>query len=551
MVRIGLLLLAIPVYASEIHVSEVMANPQGSEYENEFVELYNASPRVMQIKGWVFSDGKGIDTLVHVSGPERIPPGGFALILDPSYAIISGIYSGIIPEGTPLYSISTDATFGSAGLSNTGEEVLIWNPDSTISSGMAWSQTTENGFSWERVSQDVADDEARWEESRVVNGTPGYQNSVTRVAHDLGIGFLSAVSHPEANQIRVACKIHNWGSQSLASAQLRLRLLQHEDLLATNTLDIPLIETGDSLLLETSFSISRCGWLNIVAEIDSDADTVRSNNSGQLYQYRGCLESPLIVNEIMPLPATGEPEWVELYNRSNRTINLQFWSMSDDNTEKHRLTDSVRYLLSHEYVLLSKSDYIPGSPIESKILEVATFPSLNNQFDAVFIYDPNGNGQDSIRYDASSGLVPGRSYERLSAQGAGAENWRVCVHERGSTPGAVNSLDIAGMKSMMGVKLTPNPFTPNGDGREDIMLIQYELPVPQALMSISIFDLGGHLIAQPASLISAAHKGTVSWDGHATYGGIAITGLYICKLAVDDGEGFVREVFKKIYLVNE
>ena len=41
---------------------------------NEFVEIYNASTRVIQINGWTLSDGNGVDTISHLSGPIGIAP---------------------------------------------------------------------------------------------------------------------------------------------------------------------------------------------------------------------------------------------------------------------------------------------------------------------------------------------------------------------------------------------------------------------------------------------------------------------------------------------
>ena len=83
--KTGLVLLAICIQASDIRISEVMSNPQGSEYENEFIEIFNATDGVMQINGWILSDGNGEDSISHLSGPIGIQPAHYALIMDPGY----------------------------------------------------------------------------------------------------------------------------------------------------------------------------------------------------------------------------------------------------------------------------------------------------------------------------------------------------------------------------------------------------------------------------------------------------------------------------------
>ncbi|MCF7826417.1 MAG: lamin tail domain-containing protein, partial [Candidatus Marinimicrobia bacterium] len=209
--KIGLVLLAISLQASGIRISEVMSNPQGSEYENEFIELFNATEYVMQINGWILSDGSGVDTVSHLSGPVEIQPAHYALIVDPGYNFISGPYSEILNDSLPIYTISTDESFGSGGLSNAGESVILLSPDSTISSEMSWFSSTSNGFSWERVSVTSADSLAIWQQSLEINGTPGYRNSVAPPLINLSILGMVMESMVLDETVDVTLQIRNGG----------------------------------------------------------------------------------------------------------------------------------------------------------------------------------------------------------------------------------------------------------------------------------------------------------------------------------------------------
>lgn len=40
----------------------------------------------------------------------------------------------------------------------------------------------------------------------------------------------------------------------------------------------------------------------------------------------------IVINEIMYAPSTGEPEWVEIFNRTSNVINLKNWKLSDAST---------------------------------------------------------------------------------------------------------------------------------------------------------------------------------------------------------------------------
>lgn len=550
--RAVLVLLAISLYASEIRISEVMANPQGSEYENEYIELFNRSNNVIHINGWIMSDGTGIDTITFVSGPKGIQPLGYALILDPSYDLENGQYSGLIPEGIPVYSISTDATFGSGGLSNSGESAIIRSADTTTTTSMSWSESTDNGYSWERVDLNSPDSIAIWKQSLVENGTPGYENSVVLPSQDLSISQVMVEHDSLQNQLRVTISIKNQGSSHAVNADLIIDLKQHGENLHDIQRDLPMIRSGDSTQWVESIDISICGWMQIANQVFIQGDGVPENNTGRVGLYVNCQETPIILNEIMPTPFPGDEEWVEIHNRSDRIIDLLGWQFSDANPTRHLLADSSYYLIPGDYLLLAGSSQVNGMDWSAEILEIASFPTLNNDADECTLFQPDGSKADQVSYAGTTGLVEGRSLERVRVNnnGLATENWRICVDESGSTPGSRNSLYLENLNDRYLIELDPNPFLPS-DKEKGILNMYLELPVEQAIVSVSIYDLAGREIAVPIPMQVVAHRSHLSWDGTASYGGIADTGLYICRLIIDDMNGQVSEFYKKVYLVND
>jgi len=551
MIRLCLIMLTISLSASNIRISEVMANPQGSEYENEFVELYNYSEHVMYINGWVLSDGTGVDTLMHWSGPTGIPPFGYAVILDPSYNFASGPYHDIMPDSTPLYTISTDATLGSGGLSNSAESVIIRSPDTSMVSWMSWSRATDNGYSWERVSVDDVDSLAQWEQSLVENGTPGYRNSRALPIYNLKLEQLEVIPLAGSQAFDLKLIIRNTGSSVISQARLAVQVFEHDELLNNREETLPELSSGDSLVWSNPVQLNRCGWIHLVVEIHLPQDEFPEDNRIDLETYVTCLNSPLILNEIMPLPLTDAAEWVEIYNRSDQDVDLRGWQLSDDHLTGKPVTDSSLVLHSNAYVILSNQSRINGCPWDCVVLNVPGFPTLNNSGDVVILTDPLGIRMDDMFYDETSALAEGRSWERINSNKTGTDprNWGTCINAAGSTPGYRNSLHLTELSPELMLELEPNPFTPNGDGSKDVLTIYYELPFEQALMSVIIFDMAGRKIAEPVQVQAVAHRGQIIWDGTASYGGIAVTGLYICKLFIDDLQGHVREELRKIYLL--
>ena len=69
-----------------IIINEVMANPL-DEDTGEFIELFNAGDKPIDVLNWQFTDGDATDTIQPFRGSgAAIPANGYALILDSEYA---------------------------------------------------------------------------------------------------------------------------------------------------------------------------------------------------------------------------------------------------------------------------------------------------------------------------------------------------------------------------------------------------------------------------------------------------------------------------------
>ena len=86
------------------------------------------------------------------------------------------------------------------------------------------------------------------------------------------------------------------------------------------------------------------------------------------------------------------------------------------------------------------------------------------------------------------------------------------------------------------VSVSPNPFTPNGDGINDQASIQFSIfnaDVSRAV-NIQVFDLGGDVVrglSDRRGDISGRH--TISWDGREDSGRMVSPGIYLVRISVD------------------
>lgn len=120
------------------------------------------------------------------------------------------------------------------------------------------------------------------------------------------------------------------------------------------------------------------------------------------------------------------------------------------------------------------------------------------------------------------------------------------------TPGLENSLYFDELPQTDAIAFEANPFSPNGDGIDDELLIKYKLPYEQGIIKLQIFDMTGRNIATPYWNVHFPQEGLLKWDGKRSDGNRALIGIYIVKFtAKDPATGKVWEKVKTVVLAKQ
>jgi len=87
-------------------------------------------------------------------------------------------------------------------------------------------------------------------------------------------------------------------------------------------------------------------------------------------------------------------------------------------------------------------------------------------------------------------------------------------------------------------KIVPNPFTPNGDGINDVITFSFNvfLLLEQVQAELDIYDLSGQSVFQLQKQGSTAGNLEFQWDGRDKNGQLAPPGLYIYRLSIDSDQ---------------
>lgn len=156
----------------------------------------------------------------------------------------------------------------------------------------------------------------------------------------------------------------------------------------------------------------------------------------------------VVINEFMcdPSPFVGlaEAEFVELFNTSNNFIDLSDWKLGDASSFG---TINAHIIGPGEYALLVSTTDASLFAFYPNVVEVTSFPSLNNSGDDIILQDANEVVVDQLSYDLSwyqdeAKEDGGYSIEQINpfASCVNASNWKGSDNVLGGTPAAQNSV---------------------------------------------------------------------------------------------------------------
>ena len=493
---------------AQIVLSEIMFNPAGNERYDEFVELYNSGESPVDLLGWRLSDGTKFNTILPFEKSSRLLPGQFAIIFVPNYFQHSCSYDKEIPAEALIFTIDR-SQFGAYGLKNSeGEVVSIHSPDTTVVAAFQYTPDNEDGFSEEKIECDMGDEIGNWANSTRFNGTPGYENSVTPKNHDLALNaiFCRPVKPCNKDSIVLVLGIKNIGKQRAEKFKIIVKDSTAEGVcrLYENNVQLYLAPL-DSAQIICAITPLNPGDHSICASLVFEQDERLNNNHARINIKiaRTFPQHCVIINEIMYDTDEKYDEWIELFNTSEMSVDLQNWSIRDKR-KSVELTSDLFILKPGDYCVLANHDLPEFGPIPKLLCNL---PELNNSGDEVVLLDASGSLIDSVSYDQSFGGDRYVSLERIRHEGesADAANWKSCRVDTGCTPGFLNSVSPKDYDAAIQGVLHPTPAKPIGgddvdlsitiqnSGRSAIQDIRVKI-TGHAISDSNIFSIGEALL---------------------------------------------------------
>ena len=537
-----------PIGFKSIVINEVMPAPRvGNSLPNaEYVEIINTSD------GPIFLGGM---QLANSRRQSQIP----------SYSLESGELIILCSRThAPLF-----AKYGMVlGLSNwpsllnSGDKIRLVSPEGTVIDSLTYTTASfggstfaSGGYSLEIVNPFLACDQPNnlRTSQATERGTPGKQNSVFDPSPDLTpLRFVESLVFGDS---LVVLRFNKTLQPTLSNLEIEIEpgiRIQHISIGSKANELIVRLEEGVSE--KTLYKVS------IKNLRDCTGNLIEEHQKITFVKPSPAEIGDIVINEVLFNPRTGAPKFVEIYNASDRYINLKDWKLANldqINIANRRAVFKIDYVIPPKSHLVFttdpetlKQEYPKG--IESQFVEVS-LPSYPIQAGNVVWMNPDESIQEIFSYDESmhhrllkekKGVSLERSSPRIPA--SDPNNWRSASASEGfATPGYRNSTDYE-MNSGVGITVEPKVFSPDAIGGDRYTTIGYTLDQAGVVGTITIYSVGGALIKDICQNAILGNSGIYTWDGTDQTGRRVRPGYYVVWIELFDLNGNIQQIKKTV-----
>ncbi|MFH1700957.1 MAG: gliding motility-associated C-terminal domain-containing protein [Candidatus Zixiibacteriota bacterium] len=240
------------------------------------------------------------------------------------------------------------------------------------------------------------------------------------------------------------------------------------------------------------------------------------------------------INEFLANPSGDlESEWIELYFGADTTIDLSKYAIGD-NLGWANISDTGIFISGSAYIIVAqnKSSFLNYYyDFEGIVIEPEGWKILNNSGgDKIRLGIIDSPPLDSFYYEEV--FPENRSWERY-VDAMGESYWGQSYDKTGSSPGRANSF-VPFRPDGIEIEITPDPFSPNGDGFEDNAFITYDIP-PGSSFDLFIYDISGRKL-RTLFESSETIPGEIEWDGTDDNNQMLAVGIYILYARIQGDE---------------
>ena len=540
----------------DIVINEIMAdpNPVVGLPEWEFVELYNTTEFGIDLKDWSIEIGSNDNTF----GNYVLAPHGYVILC----------YNDAVAE---LRQYGDCIGFSSFSVGNTSSMMYLYNKEGLLISRVNFSNTwyhdtnkANGGWSVEQIDPlNPCSGASNWTASvDASGGTPGRINSVN--------GENDVAPLVEHVSMFSNFIVQLWFDQQMDITGLGPQhflveeLEEHPQEIETNPMDPNYV----GLLFDHGFEEGVVYTLIINGVTNCVGTVIAPDTRVQFGIPNEIAEGEILINEILFDPIAPGVDYVELYNNTDKTFDLnnlmlgvvrESFPNPVDTTLKEIAAES-RLFLPQTYVLLSTNSEIVGQQYDCPIdnfVQMASFPSYANAGGTAILMGKDGTTIDAMYFSEKMHypllkVTKGVSLERVSFDqpSMSSDNWHSAAESAHfGTPGQPNSMmQSATEPSNDEISISPDIFSPDGDGFDDACFINYRFDEAGYTMNTYVFNVAGQQMRHLAKGELVGQEGNLLWNGLDDNGNRVPIGVYVVVTEVFNFDGKIKK-FKNAVVV--
>ena len=521
----------------DVVFSEIMADPSPPVKlpSREYLEIINRTADSISLEGWILIASD--DT---ASMPKAwIRPGEFIILCSSSGKPEFSFYGRVIcPPSFPA-------------LNDGGETIALRDACGSLIHAVSYTPEFFNdglrsGGGWSAELTDMANpfnEPEAWRASLDPSGgTPGRVNSSEAVTEDDRCPEVIAIWPVTPDRLKVLFDetvVLSGGEKWVADGAETFPAFSDD--MADRAVVIPLKETLQAGTVSNLF-------------IPSSVTDFAGNSPCMTDLKTGLPDDPsageVLFNEILFDPVTGGQDYAELYNNSDKVIDLsQLFLASGSNAPVIRISSVPRQLLPHDYVALTTDRESVADNYrcagKHSLYEITALPSMPDDKGSLVLYDRELNIIDRVDYSSSMHLLfldgtEGIALEKVapSLSSGIPDNWHSASEACGwGTPGAENSNLLDPSDEGSGMILSSSRISPDCDGFEDIVSVDVFPGGNDNVITVTVFNDRGYIVRRLANRFVAGEGARFIWDGTTDAGARLPAGLYMVIAEAFNAEG--------------
>jgi len=542
---------------NNIVIDEIMADPtpQVGLPNNEWIELKNTSSVAINLQGFRLYDLTGQSGAM----PSYIlKPDSFVIVCSAS-SVVAMLAFGPTISVTSFPSLDNNGDLLSL-ISSQGRVI------NTVNYNISWYQNQlkkDGGWTLEMIdTKNPCSGFTNWKASDdTKGGTPGKKNSVDG-------------SNPDKTSPKLL--------RAFAVDNLNITLVFDEPLDSLSAVSVLSYSISDGIGIPQSALTVSPGFDKVILRLntplavnkvythttnnvtDCAGNSIGSKNIARVGLSSVADSFDIVINEILFNPKSGGVDYVEIYNRSQKIIDVRQLYIANRNSGN--VISSIQQL-SAESILLFPGDflvitedaqmvmkqYVTTNP--DAFLQINNMPSFNDDKGDIIVLNAQGKIIDEVVYSdkwhfALISNTEGVSLERIDYNAPSVQsNFHSAATSIGyGTPGYKNSQFRIDQQIQGEIEIIPEVFSPDNDGMDDFATINYKFPSPGYVANITVFNASGRPVRYLQRNALSGIKGSYIWDGLGEKQQKLLPGIYIIFTEIFNTEGKKKQFKNTIVL---